>query len=66
MCLFNFSIFIIYQQFLYFLKDDSDLDEIWDDTELIKAYDKAVNLAYVRSAFVLPIFKVFMYFFVDF
>lgn len=25
-----------------------DLDEIWDDTALIEAYDKAVNLAYVK------------------
>lgn len=25
--------------------DDTDTDDVWDDTKLIKAYDKAVNLA---------------------
>lgn len=25
--------------------DDADIDFVWDDTALIKAYDKAINLA---------------------
>lgn len=48
---YDFKFCCVFNVFFFnaFFEDESEQDDIWDDTELITAYDKAVNLAYVRA-----------------